>query len=231
MDKAKILIVDDEEDLCRILQFNLENEGYIVELAYSGEEALRKIDESFHLVLLDVMMGGISGFETAKQIRYDKKMSLPILFLTAKNAENDVLTGFSLGADDYITKPFSIKEVNVRVKSILARCYSKQVKDVKIEQIEFYEKDGLKIDLLRKDVFINGQAIQLTKREFEILKMLIQFPDRVFSREDILACVWPEGGCVLDRTVDVHVTRLRKKMGEYGVCIKNRSGYGYFFVA
>lgn len=230
MEKAKVLIVDDEEDLCRILQFNLENEGYCVQAAYSGEEALEKIDGSFDLVLLDVMMGGINGFETANAIRKEKKLDVPIVFLTAKDTENDLLTGFSLGADDYIAKPFSIKEVNARVKALLNRTRNPRKGQVRPCPLPNHWEDGnLMVDYSRKDVLVNGLPVQLTRREFELFRLLFESPDRVFSREEILKTVWPEDGCVLDRTVDVHITRLRKKLQSYGSRIMNRSGYGYYF--
>lgn len=230
MEKAKILIVDDEEDLCRILQFNLENEGYEVVSAYSGEEALEMLDASFHLVLLDVMMGGMNGFETANAIRKKKCLDVPIVFLTAKDTENDLLTGFSIGADDYISKPFSIKEVNARVKALLHRTrYQVRKEMVKDDGPRVWEDENLKVDFQRKDVLIKGVPVQLTRREFELFRLLVECPDRVFSREEILSAVWPEDGCVLDRTVDVHITRLRKKLRDYGSRIMNRSGYGYYF--
>lgn len=230
MEKSKILIVDDEEDLCRILQFNLENEGYEVKSVHSGEEALAVLDGNFHLVLLDVMMGGINGFETANKIRKEMHLNVPIIFLTAKDTENDLLTGFSLGADDYIAKPFSIKEVNARVKALLARTRMTQANPVPSQEHDaVWEDAGFKVDYDRKDVLIKGIPVQLTRREFELLRLLIESPNRVFSREEILKTVWPEDGCVLDRTVDVHITRLRKKMKEYGSHIMNRSGYGYYF--
>lgn len=230
MEKSKILIVDDEEDLCRILQFNLENEGYEVKSVHSGEEALAVLDGNFHLVLLDVMMGGINGFETANKIRKERHLNVPIIFLTAKDTENDLLTGFSLGADDYIAKPFSIKEVNARVKALLARTRATSGKTgSSIVHDAVWEDAGFKVDYDRKDVLIKGVPAQLTRREFELLRLLIESPNRVFSREEILKTVWPEDGCVLDRTVDVHITRLRKKMKEYGSHIMNRSGYGYYF--
>ncbi len=222
--------MDDEEDLCRILQFNLENEGYQVEVAYSGEEALEKLDSSFDMVLLDVMMGGINGFETANKIHKEKNLDVPIIFLTAKDTENDLLTGFSLGADDYIPKPFSIKEVNARVKALLHRTRH-VAKDLSkaADHSKTWEDENLKVDYSRKDVLVNGMPVQLTRREFELFRLLFESPDRVYSREEILKTVWPEDGCVLDRTVDVHITRLRKKLQEYGSRIMNRSGYGYYF--
>lgn len=226
-EKSKILIVDDEEDLCRILQFNLENEGYEVKAVHSGEDAVACVDDSFHLVLLDVMMSGMNGFETANVIRKKMRLDVPIVFLTAKDTENDLLTGFSLGADDYIAKPFSVKEVNARVKALLNR--TRRMEKTGSGREEVWKDPDFKVDYDRKDVLIGGMPIQLTRREFELLRLLIESPDRVFSREEILKTVWPEDGCVLDRTVDVHITRLRKKLQRFGSRIMNRSGYGYYF--
>lgn len=230
MKKSKILVVDDEEDLCRILQFNLENEGYEVVSVHSGEDALQELDSSFDLILLDVMMGGMNGFETANSIRKEKHLDVPVMFLTAKDSENDLLTGFSLGADDYIAKPFSVKEVNARVKALLHRT-RKPLQPAQARETwhKAWEDANMKVDYQRKDVLLKGVPIQLTRREFELFRLLVESPDRVFSREEILKAVWPGDGCVLDRTVDVHITRLRKKLQEYGSRIMNRSGYGYYF--
>lgn len=223
MERIKILVVDDEEDLCEILQFNLESEGFAVDIANSAEEALRLLNDSHALILLDVMMEGMSGFKMAEKIRKELHLSLPIIFLTAKDTENDMLTGFSLGGDDYISKPFSIKEVTARVKAVLKRTCHPDIPEKK----KTIEIGDLVIDLNGKNVSLNGQAILLTKKEFEILCMMAKAPNRIFSREDILGKVWQENGYVLERTVDVHITRLRKKLGEFGKHIANRSGYGY----
>ena len=224
MDMPKILVVDDEEDLCEILKFNLEIEGYEVDTAFSAEEALKMDIASYQLLLLDVMMGEISGFKMASILRKEEKTAdIPIIFLTAKDTENDMLTGFSIGGDDYIAKPFSIKEVAARVKAVLKRAGNIALPEKK-KTIEIGE---LTLDLNSKTVYLNEQQILLTKKEFEILSMMAKAPNRVFSREDILGKAWQEDGYVLERTVDVHITRLRKKLGAFGKHIANRSGYGY----
>ncbi|MGL4518322.1 MAG: response regulator transcription factor [Phocaeicola sp.] len=226
MNDYHILVVDDEEDLCEILKFNLENEGYFVDTANSAEEALRMDLSKYNLLLLDVMMGEISGFKMANMLKKNKQTAnIPIIFVTAKDTENDTVTGFNLGADDYISKPFSLREVLVRVKAVLRRIGDKQEKPVK-EQIQY---KNLVIDITKKKVSIDQNEVALTKKEFEILLLLLQNIGRVFSREDILAKVWQEEVYVLDRTIDVNITRLRKKIGDYGKCIVTRLGYGYCF--
>ncbi len=222
--KKKILVVDDEPDICDILKFNLENEGFSVEIAHSGESALQKLPENYHLIILDIMMGGISGFQTAQQIR-SKGNQIPIIFLTAKDTENDMLTGFSVGGDDYISKPFSIKEVIARVKAILKR--EKKTPD-EMEEKKLQIED-LEINFQTKQLLIEKEHIVLTKKEFEILVLLLKNPERVYSREEILDKIWKNDAYVLERTVDVHITRLRKKLGKYNSSIINRTGYGYCF--
>ena len=220
-----ILIVDDEPDIREILQFNLESEGFAVDTVASAEQALKLLEkDSYRLILLDVMMGGMSGFRMAEKLRKEGNQT-PIIFLTAKDTENDMLTGFSTGGDDYIPKPFSIKEVIARVKAVLKRTD----KDFKKEEKSELNFDGLSIDLKSKQIHINGLQVMLTKKEFEILYLLSKNPLRVYSREEILDKVWGDESYVLERTVDVHITRLRKKMGSYAVYITNRSGYGYCF--
>lgn len=226
MNKARILVVDDEEDLCEILQFNLESEGYEVETANSAEEALKKDLSTYNLLMLDVMMGEISGFKMAGMIRKNDRLAqLPIIFITAKDTENDMLTGFNIGADDYISKPFSIREVTVRVKAILRRTMATETTDN--DAILQYEH--LKIDTTRKKVFLGDEPVELTKKELEMLLLLVSHPGRVYSREDILAAVWSDDVYVLDRTIDVNITRLRKKLGDFGQHIVTRLGYGYCF--
>jgi DNA-binding response OmpR family regulator len=220
----KILIVDDEPEICEILEFNLVNEGFEVQVAFSAEEAETKLDDSFSLILLDVMMGGISGYKFAEQIR-KKGETIPIVFLTAKSNENEMLTGFSVGADDYITKPFSVKEVVARLKAILKRAPQKQIGSIPNE-LNF---DHLTIDSVLKEITIDGNRVELTKKEFEIILLLAQNPERIFSREDIIENLWKDTPFITVRTVDVHITRLRKKMGDYAYMISNRSGYGYRF--
>lgn len=221
-----ILVVDDEEDLCEILKFNLETEGYEVDTAYSAEEALTLNLTDYDLLLLDVMMGEISGFKLASMLKKNEKTAhIPIIFLTAKDTENDMLTGFNLGADDYISKPFSIKQVQARVKAVLRR--SMEEKKPVNENILTY--NTLKIDTQRIKASINGEEVALTKKEFEILKLLLENINHVFSREEILSRVWKDEVYVLDRTIDVNITRLRKKIGEYGKNIVTRLGFGYCF--
>ncbi|MDD4778592.1 MAG: response regulator transcription factor [Fermentimonas sp.] len=222
MMKERILVVDDEKDICDILQFNLENEGYIVDVANSGEEAMEKLTDVHQLIILDVMMDGISGFKMAEMLRKNENY-VPIIFLTAKNTENDVLTGFSLGGDDYIAKPFSVKEVLARVRALIMRTsLIIQPADTK------WKHDGLKIDITTNRVTIDDNEVSLTKKEFEILSLLAQASPKVLTRAEILSSVWGDNEYVLDRTVDVHITRLRKKLGDYASVIVNRSGFGYY---
>lgn len=224
MNDYRILVVDDEEDLCEILKFNLEMEGYTVDTAYSAEEALKLDITQYNLLLLDVMMGEISGFKMARMLKANKDTAeIPIIFITAKDTENDTITGFNLGADDYISKPFSLREVIMRVKAVLRRTAGVQIKE---EQLQY---KGLVINIPQKKVTIDGEETSLTKKEFEILLLLLQNQGRVFSREDILAKVWNDEVYVLDRTIDVNITRLRKKIGSYGKYIVTRLGYGYCF--
>lgn len=219
----KILIVDDEKDLCEILQFNLESEGFSIDVAYSGEDALKKPLEEYDLILLDVMMGGISGFKAANIIRKEKKLTVPVIFLTAKGDENDILTGFNVGGDDYIAKPFSIKEVIARIKAILKR-RTKPEDDS--SQIVYRE---LKVNPKKKEISVAGQAVNLTRKEFEILLLLIKNMDQYISRDDILKRIWDDDVIVTERNVDVNIARLRKKIGDYGANVKGKSGYGYCF--
>lgn len=226
MNDYRILVVDDEEDLCEILKFNLENEGYEVDTANSAEEALKMDISSYNLLLLDVMMGEISGFKLANILKKDKKTAtVPIIFITAKDTENDTVTGFNLGADDYISKPFSLREVIARVKAVLRRTATVETEKAP-EQITY---QTLVIDITKKKVSIDGEEVALTKKEFEILFLLLQNKGRVFSREDILSRIWSDEVYVLDRTIDVNITRLRKKIGVYGKRIVTRLGYGYCF--
>jgi DNA-binding response OmpR family regulator len=223
----KILIVDDDRNICEILEFNLSNEGYQVECAYSAEEALKRLSPHHTLILLDVMMGGISGYKMAEKLRKENNQ-IPIIFLTAKDTENDMLTGFSVGGDDYISKPFSIKEVIARVKAILKRSKSTDKKEVFAQpgQIVY---NNMTIDLDAKELLVDGKCVTLTKTEFELLTLLAKNPDKILSRDDIIEIIWHKTPFITERTVDVHITRLRKKMGKYASVIVNRSGYGYKF--
>jgi DNA-binding response OmpR family regulator len=222
-----ILIVDDDHNICEILEFNLSNEGYRVECAYSAEEALRKLSSFHSLILLDVMMGGMSGYKMAEKLRKEGNQ-IPIIFLTAKDTENDMLTGFSVGGDDYLSKPFSIKEMIARVKAILKRAkpIEKKIDGKNPKQIVF---KNIVIDLESKELIINGNRVMLTKTEFELLTLLAKNSDKILSREAIIETIWHETPFITERTVDVHITRLRKKMGEFSHVIMNRSGYGYKF--
>ena len=216
----KILVVDDEQDLCDILRFNLEAEGYEVLTATSGEEALAIISRQqadgspVHLLLLDVMMPGMSGFELARQLNGQ----VPVIFLTAKDTEDDVLRGFHLGADDYIAKPFSLKQVLARVKAVLARTAGKDTATA-----------GLALNDETKEAIVDGRPVALTRTEFALLSLLLTERRRVFSRQELLELVWPEDVIVTDRTVDVNITRLRKKIGPYARHIATRQGFGYYY--
>jgi len=226
---SRILVVDDEQDLCEILKFNLETEGYQVETANSAEEALEKDIASYNLLLLDVMMGGMSGFQLAKQLKNSEVTAhIPIIFLTARDTENDTLTGFNLGADDYISKPFSIREVMVRVRAVLRRTASR-LEGAEEPAVISYQ--GLLLNLDKKSVSVDEEDVPFTKTEFELLRLLLEERGRVFSRQELIDRVWPKDVLVLDRTVDVNITRMRKKIGRFAKCIVTRLGFGYYFDA
>lgn len=224
MEMTKILIVDDEHDICEILQFNLEAEGYEAHCAHSAEMALEMLMPDHALILLDVMMDGMSGYKMAQTLRQSGNQ-IPIIFLTAKDTDNDILTGFSVGGDDYISKPFSLKEVVARVKAILKR----QALPGKPESTGSFVCKDLRIDFDTKEVFVEKEAVALTRTEFELLEFLIKNRERIFSREELINNIWAKTPFITERTVDVHITRLRKKLGSYAVLISNRSGYGYRF--
>ena len=226
---SRILVVDDEQDLCEILKFNLETEGYQVETANSAEEALEKDIASYNLLLLDVMLGGMSGFQLAKQLKNSEVTAhIPIIFLTARDTENDTVTGFNLGADDYISKPFSIREVMVRVRAVLRRTASR-LEGAEEPAVISYQ--GLLLNLDKKSVSVDGEDVPFTKTEFELLRLLLEERGRVFSRQELIDRVWPKDVLVLDRTVDVNITRMRKKIGKFAKCIVTRLGFGYYFDA
>ena len=225
MKQQRILVVDDERSLCDILLYNLSMAGYEAVAAFSAEEALEKEPAGFDLILLDVMLPGLSGYELAKKLKTDTvTSSIPIVFLSAMGAEDDKLHGFDLGADDYIPKPFSVREVLARIKAVLGR--TSQAHSV-IQELSY---EGLKLNMVNKSVTVDGQEIQLTKTEFEVLKLFLEHRGQVFSRQEILDRVWPQGVVVSDRTVDVNITRMRKKIGRYSSCIVPRQGFGYLFV-
>lgn len=225
MDK-KILIVDDEADIRDILQFNLENAGFSVDCASSAEEALEMLGTAHSLILLDVMMHGMSGFQMAKVLREERNDQTPIIFLTAKDTQEDLLTGFSSGADDYIPKPFSIQEVIARVSAVLRRTASQPAQKPADDLIIIGD---VTIDRVRKSVSVKGVPAQFSKKEFEILSLLASQPGHIYSREDLITELWKDAPYVLDRTVDVHIARIRAKLGECKNYLTNRSGYGYIF--
>ena len=220
-ERRKILAVDDEEPILEILSFNLEGEGYIVDTCLSAEEALRKNLPAYDLFILDVMMGHLSGFRLAEKIRKELELSTPIIFLTARDTENDRITGFNLGADDYLAKPFSVRERTARVKAILRRSAPVRV-TMKTVAGSFI------VDTENNLILAEGKPLELTRKEYEILSLLIRNEGKIFPRQEILARVWGDDVIVTDRTVDVTIARIRKKLGDSGVMIRNKSGYGYY---
>ena len=220
-DKHKILAVDDEEPILEILSFNLEGEGYAVDTCLSAEEAVRKNLPSYDLFILDVMMGQVSGFRLAEKIRKEMALSTPIIFLTARDTENDRITGFNLGADDYLAKPFSVRELMARVKAVLRRSAPSQVTMDTVA-------GSFTVDIENNLILTDGRPLELTRKEYEILSLLIRNEGRIFPRHEILARVWGNDVIVTDRTVDVTIARIRKKLGDRGNMIKNKSGYGYY---
>ena len=226
METKRILVVDDEQDLCDILLFNLRVAGYEALSACSAEKALEMLEAPFDLLLLDVMMPGMSGFELARQLKENERTaSLPIIFLTAKDAEENVLQGFGLGADDYVSKPFSLRELLARVKAVLNR-KSALVSTRKAEALRF---EGLVVDVVCKTISVDGNPIAITRTEYELLKLLLEYRGQVFSRQQLIDKVWPQDVVVTERTVDVNMARLRKKLGRYAVCLASRTGFGYVF--
>lgn len=222
---ARILVVDDEKDICEILEFNLENAGYVVDTASSAEDALEKLTPEHRLILLDVMMAGMSGFRMAEVVRKERHLAIPIIFLTARSTENDMLTGFSAGGDDYISKPFSIQEVLARVKAVLRRSSPPSGE----QHTDVLEAGSLQIDPKSKMVYVSDTPVTLSKKEFELISLLAAHPGKVFSREEIIDRLWKDAPYVLDRTIDVHIARIRAKLGPMKSCITNRSGFGYSF--
>lgn len=225
----KILVVDDEETLCEVLKINLENEGYDVDIAFSAEQALGYNLTEYSLILLDIMMGEISGIKMAKMLKADVATAgIPIIFCTARDSEDDMVMGLNLGADDYIMKPYSVRNVIARVKSVLRRTSAGKVASVAARQ-DMLEVEGLVLDMEFKKCTIDGEEVRLTRKEFELLAYLIRHRGKICSRELILSRVWSDEVVVLDRTIDVNITRLRSKIGEYGAYIVTRSGFGYGF--
>lgn len=227
--KFKILVVDDEPDICEILQYNLEMEGYEVDTVNSAEEAFRLQLAEYGLVLLDVMMEDMSGFQMARKMKENPATAqIPIIFITALGGESHIVKGLNIGADDYIVKPLSMKTVKARVKAVLRRVYP-QAPQGGVSQASIVVYEGIVLDLKAKTVRLDNKELMCTKLEFELLSFLLQHPGVVYSRDDLLKYCWPMDTIVLDRTVDVNITRLRKKLGPYGKQIKTRIGYGYCF--
>ena len=220
-----ILVVDDEEDLREILEYNLRGEGYTVVTVDSAENALQQDLPAFDLLVLDIMMAGMSGLQLAEKIRNEMHLTVPIVFLTARDTENDLLTGFNLGADDYLTKPFSLKELIVRIRAILLRTGTQRGSG------DIVCGHGISLDTRTKRVEVDGLPVELTKKELEILELLMRHQGEVLSRDAILSRVWRDGTVVLERTVDVHIARIRKKIGPAAQFITQRTGYGYCFEA
>lgn len=229
MKPAKILVVDDEDTLCEVLRFNLEVTGYDVDVAQSAEEALTKISQTpYNLIILDVMMGETSGFTLARRLKADKDTKdIPIIFLTAKDSEDDMIAGLNIGADDYIFKPYTIRNIVARVGTVLRR--TMPVEEEPEEDKNVIRVGELSIDTTSRSVFINGNYIRMPRKEYEILKLFVSTPGRVYTREEILSKIWGDDVVVIPRVVDVNVTRLRKKLGDFGDRIMTRSGYGYGF--
>lgn len=227
----RILIVDDEETLCEVLKLNLENEGYDVDIALSAEEALTYNLKEYSLILLDIMMGEISGIKMAKMLKADVATAdIPIIFCTARDTEDDMVMGLNLGADDYIMKPYTIRNVIARVKSVLRRTAThKSSNTAPAEKPNLIKVETLCLDLEFKRCTVDGKEVKLAKKEFELLAYLILHRGKICSREQILSSVWSDEVVVLDRTIDVNITRLRSKIGAYGSYIVTRSGFGYGF--
>ncbi|MGE5401074.1 MAG: response regulator transcription factor [Ignavibacteriales bacterium] len=225
---AKILLADDEIDILEFLQYNLEAEGFEVITASNGEEAVRKLDLKPDLILLDIMMPGLNGYEVCRIIRQDKACSdIPVIFLTAKSSEIDEIKGLELGADDFIGKPISPKKLIARVKSNLRRLENRPGENKQIpDQIKI---GPLEINRERFEVLVNGSSISFPRKEFEILSYLAAQPGKVLSREAILRDIWGTDVFVVDRTVDVHVRKIREKLTDFADMIETIKGVGYRF--
>ena len=219
---TEVLIVEDEADILDILSFNLENAGYKVLAASSAEEGIRLLGPDTALILLDVMLPGMSGFQMARQLRKENRNHIPIIFLTARGTENDILTGFSAGGDDYISKPFSINEVLARVRAVLRRSGGET------SSPDTLDYGGLHIDLASETAVLAGEPLSLSRKELDLLALLARHPDTYFSRAVLISSLWKDAPYVLDRTVDVHIARIRGKLGKYRDLIKNKTGFGYY---
>ncbi len=228
MEQKRLLIVDDEETLCEVLKLNLENEGYEVDVATSAEQALTYNLRDYSLILLDIMMGEISGIQMAKILKAEPATaSIPIIFCTARDTEDDMVKGLDLGADDYIMKPYTIRNVVARVRTVLRRT-ERQYEQKEQKEKNVLQIDGLQLDMDLKQCSVDGEPVKLTKTEFELLAFLMAHPRKIFSRDEIVSSVW-NNVIVLDRIVDVNITRLRSKIGKYGAYIVTSLGFGYGF--
>ena len=243
MAKQRILIVDDEEDICMILSYSLQKAGYEVLIAHSAEEALELLQSPIahtpspiDLILLDIMMGEMSGLEMANHLRLDNVQSdnlPPIIFLTALSDEDTVLQGFKLGADDYISKPFRIAEVLARIAAVLRRTEARRLSGDEATRREGDDNcivfEGIVVNKADMSLKVDGEAVVMTRKEIELLCYLLTHRGQILSREHLLKNVWDSNGFVLERTVDVHITHLRRKLRQYGKRIVTKSGYGYMF--
>jgi two-component system phosphate regulon response regulator PhoB len=230
METKKILVIDDEETLCEILQYNLENEGYDVDIAYSAEQALKLQLECYSLIILDIMLEEISGIKLARMLKSNVKTAdIHIIFCSARDSDDDMVMGLEIGADDYIVKPYSVRNVLARVKSVLRRNHIQSEVLPSIAKPNLMQVNGLKLDLEFKRCLINENEVKMTRKEFELLVFLITHRGKICSREEILSKVWKDEVIVLDRTIDVNIRRLRSKIGTYGENIVTRCGYGYGF--
>ena len=246
MAKQRILIVDDEEDICMILSYSLQKAGYDTLVAHSAEEALELLQSPIantpspiDLILLDIMMGEMSGLEMAKLLSQEQgtksqdRLVPPIIFLTALADESTLLQGFNLGADDYITKPFRVPEVIARVGAVLRRTEAMRREGDEAIKRETNENciifEGIVVNKADMSLTVDGEVVVMTRKEIELLCYLLTHRGQILSREHLLNNVWDSNGFVLERTVDVHITHLRRKLGQYGKYIKTKSGYGYLF--
>jgi len=231
--EPKILVVDDEREICEILKYNLELEGYNVDVAYSAEEAADLDIPSYSLIILDIMMSRLSGFDFAKRIKNNIRTEyIPIIFCSVLNGEDEHVMGLNIGADDYITKPFRIREVLARIRSVMRRAAMAQNRAHEISSGNF-EPDlifkDLRIDQNTKQCFINGKQVSLTKTEYSLVSFFVTHPNSIYTRKELLMKIWDNAEGVSNRTIDTNITRLRKKLGDYGAYITTRLGYGYGF--
>jgi len=229
MEQTRILVVDDEETLCEVLKINLQNEGYDVDIATSAEQALTYDVRRYDLILLDIMMGEVSGIQMARILKaVPATAQIPIIFCTARDTEDDMVGGLNLGADDYITKPYTVRNVIARVKNVLRRVARQHAGTENRSAENVLQLEGLKLDMDLKQCYVDGTQVKLTRKEFDLLAFFMSNPGRIYSREELVSSLWDET-IVLGRTIDVNITRLRSRIGIYGRHIITRSGFGYGF--